>query len=160
MSSSFKLLIGFLIASAAVPSLATTRPTIPYVHSWSMAQASSAQNTEDDVYKIGGDVSAPILVHSVEPKFPKEARNAHLSAQVLVNLHVDTDGNPIDVRTTRVTPIDKKGHPTSASIDPRIEKGLSEKATEAVEKYKFKPSTKDGKPVKVELNVLINFQIF
>jgi protein TonB len=38
--------------------------------------------------------------------------------------------------------------------------GLDEKAVEAVRQYKFKPATKDGKPVKVELSIDVNFQIF
>jgi len=38
--------------------------------------------------------------------------------------------------------------------------GLDEKAVGAVRQYKFKPATKDGKPVKVELTVDVNFQIF
>ena len=38
--------------------------------------------------------------------------------------------------------------------------GLDEKAMEAVKQYKFKPAMEGGKPVLVELNVEVNFQIF
>ena len=38
--------------------------------------------------------------------------------------------------------------------------GLDEKAMEAVKQYKFKPAREAGKPVAVELNVEVNFQIF
>jgi len=38
--------------------------------------------------------------------------------------------------------------------------GLDEKAVEAVKQYKFKPAMEDGKPVLVELNVQVDFQIF
>jgi len=110
--------------------------------------------------KIGGDVSPPVLIHAVKPEFPEEARNARLRAQVLVNLYVDKNGKPSNVHMIRITSIDKKGRPTTESIDPRVGKGLSEKATEAVKQYKFKPSTKNGNPVKVELNVVVDFQIF
>ena len=34
------------------------------------------------------------------------------------------------------------------------------KAVEAVKQYKFKPAMENGKPVLVELNVEVNFQIF
>lgn len=37
--------------------------------------------------------------------------------------------------------------------------GLDEKAVEAVRKYRFKPGMKDGKPVRVDLFVVVNFQI-
>ena len=165
MSSCFAVLVRFLITSAAVPSLAITRPTMLHLHAPLVAQAISTptqtiQSTEDDVDKIGGDVSPPVLVHAVKPEFPEEARNARLRAQVLVNLYVDKDGKPSNVHMIRITSIDKKGRPTTESIDPRVGKGLSEKATEAVKQYKFKPSTKNGKPVKVELNVVVNFEIF
>jgi protein TonB len=38
--------------------------------------------------------------------------------------------------------------------------GLDEKALEAVREYRFKPAMQNGKPVKVEMNVEVNFQIF
>jgi protein TonB len=38
--------------------------------------------------------------------------------------------------------------------------GLDEKAVEAVKQYRFKPAMEGGKPVPVELNVEVNFQIF
>lgn len=47
---------------------------------------------------------------------------------------------------------DKKGRELAGSLDP--------KAVEAVRQYRFEPGTFDGKPVPVELNVEVNFQIF
>ena len=38
--------------------------------------------------------------------------------------------------------------------------GLDEKAVEAVKQYRFKPAKENGKPVAVEMNVEVNFQIF
>ncbi len=38
--------------------------------------------------------------------------------------------------------------------------GLDEKAVEAVQQYKFRPAMQNGKPVQVDLNVEVNFQIF
>jgi protein TonB len=38
--------------------------------------------------------------------------------------------------------------------------GLDEKAVDAVKQYKFKPATQDGKPVPVQVNLEVNFQIF
>jgi protein TonB len=38
--------------------------------------------------------------------------------------------------------------------------GLDEKALAAVQQYKFSPAMQDGKPVKVDLYVDVNFQIF
>jgi protein TonB len=38
--------------------------------------------------------------------------------------------------------------------------GLDEKAREAVKQYRFKPALENGRPVLVELNVDVTFQIF
>ena len=93
--------------------------------------------------RIGGGVSAPILIFSVEPEFSEEARKAKVAGNVLVNLWVDTNGNPSHVHVIR-----------------GVGMGLDEKAVEAVKQYRFKPAMENGKPVLVELNVEVNFQIF
>ena len=92
--------------------------------------------------RIGGGVSAPILIHQVDPEFSEEARKAKYQGNVLVNLVVDANGNPQRIRVIRP-----------------LGMGLDEKAMEAVRQYKFKPAMENGKPVPVELNVDVNFQI-
>ncbi|HTD97380.1 MAG TPA: TonB family protein [Edaphobacter sp.] len=103
----------------------------------------SGGNTGGGPRRIGGGVSAPVLIFSVEPEFSEEARKAKVAGNVLVNLWVDTNGNPSHVRVVR-----------------GVGMGLDEKAKEAVLQYKFKPAMENGKPVLVELNVEVNFQIF
>jgi protein TonB len=103
----------------------------------------SGGNTGGGPRRIGGGVSAPQLVYSVEPEFSEEARKAKVAGNVLVNLWVDTNGMPSHVHVIR-----------------GVGMGLDEKAVEAVKQYKFKPAMENGKPVLVELNVEVNFQIF
>jgi len=93
--------------------------------------------------RIGGGVSAPVLLYSPEPEFSEEARKAKAQGNVLVNLWVGADGLPSHVHVVR-----------------GVGMGLDEKAVEAVKQYKFKPAMEGGKPVTVELNVEVNFQIF
>jgi hypothetical protein len=38
--------------------------------------------------------------------------------------------------------------------------GLSEKAIEAVSRYRFKPAMKNGEPVPVMVNVEVNFRLY
>jgi periplasmic protein TonB len=103
----------------------------------------SGGNTGGGPKRIGGGVSAPVLIFSVEPEFSEEARKAKVAGNVLVNLWVDTNGNPSHVHVIR-----------------GVGMGLDEKAMEAVRQYKFKPAMENGRPVLVELNVEVNFQIF
>ena len=103
----------------------------------------SGGNTGGGPRRIGGGVSAPQLIFSVEPEFSEEARKAKVAGNVLVNLYVDQNGNPSHVRVIR-----------------GVGMGLDEKAVEAVRQYRFKPAMENGKPVLVELNVEVNFQIF
>jgi protein TonB len=103
----------------------------------------SGGNYGGGLRKIGGGVSSPIPIYTPEPEFSEEARKAKFMGSVLVNLIVDTQGLPKNVRVAR-----------------GVGMGLDEKALEAVRQYKFKPAMENGKPVPVELNVEVNFQIF
>jgi protein TonB len=93
--------------------------------------------------KIGGGVSSPELIFKVDPEFSEEARKAKFMGIVLVNLIVDQNGNPQNVHVLR-----------------GVGMGLDEKAVAAVKQYKFRPAKEGGKPVAVELNVQVDFQIF
>jgi protein TonB len=103
----------------------------------------SGGNTGGGIEHIGGSVSKPVVLYSVEPEFSEEARKAKFSGNVQVYLIVDEQGNPSHVKVVR-----------------GVGMGLDEKAREAVLQYKFKPAMKNGKPVKVDLYVDVNFQIF
>ena len=92
---------------------------------------------------IGGGVSSPVLTFKVDPEFSEEARRAKFMGVVLVNLIVDQNGNPQNVHVLR-----------------GVGMGLDGKAVAAVKQYRFKPAKEAGKPVAVELNVEVNFQIF
>ena len=103
----------------------------------------SGGNTGGGVKRIGGSVTKPELVYSVEPEFSDEARRAKMSGDVDVYLWVDEHGNPTHVRVAH-----------------GIGMGLDERAVEAVKQYRFKPAMENGKPVAVEMYVVVNFQIF
>jgi TonB family protein len=122
---------------AALIAFAAATPAVARGGSDSAPPQQSAGAGANGVYKVGGDVSAPVLIHSVEP----EARDTNATGGVQVTLWVDVHGNPSHVHATR-----------------GLAMGLDEKAVEAVRQYKYKPAMKDGKPVMVELNVEVRFQ--
>jgi protein TonB len=103
----------------------------------------SGGNTGGGPKRIGGGVSAPVLLYSVEPEFSEEARKAKVAGNVVVNIWVDAQGNP-----------------THARVVKGVGMGLDEKAVAAVKQYRFKPALENGKPVMVEMNVEVTFQIF
>lgn len=103
----------------------------------------SGGNTGGGVFHVGGSVRAPALIFAPDPEFSEEARKAKFSGNVEVYLWVDEQGNPSHVKVVR-----------------GVGMGLDEKALEAVRQYKFKPALQNGKPVKVDLYVEVNFQIF
>ena len=94
-------------------------------------------------FRVGGDVSAPVVLKTAEPEFSEEARRKKIKGNVLISLIVDERGLPQSVRV-------KRG----------IGQGLDEKAVEAVKQYRFRPATREGQPVKVEMLIEVNFQIF
>lgn len=91
---------------------------------------------------VGGGVSAPQVVHSVEPMFTDEARRANYQGNVSVQLIVDSEGNPQNVR-----------------LVSHLGMGLDEKAIEAVRQYKFKPAMYQGHPVAVQILIDVDFHL-
>jgi TonB family protein len=103
---------------------------------------SSPVGADDKPMHIGGTVLPPKVIYSVSPTFTEQARRQPFSGNVQVYLWVDEHGNPSHVRVVR-----------------GVGMGLDEKAVEAVRQYKFKPATRDGVPVKVDLYIDVNFQV-
>jgi periplasmic protein TonB len=93
-------------------------------------------------YRIGGGVSAPSILFKLEPEYSEEARKAKFQGTVLLSVVVDEKGNPRDIKVLRPLGL-----------------GLDQKAVEAVEKWKFSPGKKDGKPVPVQAQIEVNFRL-
>jgi protein TonB len=91
---------------------------------------------------VGGGVSAPLLIHSVEPEFTEAARRANYQGSVSINLIVDSQGNPQDVR-----------------LASHLGMGLEEKAIEAVRMYRFRPAMYQGHPVSVQIVIDVDFHL-
>jgi TonB family protein len=139
--SSHRCFAVLLIALVAFSTFALTPPVAAQDSNGSASAQQSAYLAAHGVYKVGGDVSAPVLIHSVEPQYPDKDRETNITGTVQVSIWVDTNGNPTHVHVIRGLPM-----------------GLDEKAIEAVRQYRYKPAMKDGKPVMVELNVEVKFQ--
>jgi TonB family protein len=103
--------------------------------------------------KSASHYSAPKVIHFEEPEIPKIARKANVGGTVLVSCYVETDGIPSDVHAVQ-TDVDQ----SKKATDPRIAQALTESAVDTVKRYRFKPATKDGASVRVQLKVQVDFR--
>ena len=128
----------FILLSAALTSAAMAIVIEPKSPSGNAPQDSPY----GPVYKVDKDVTAPVVLKSVEAKFPKSGHDAPkgFHAIVLLRLVVDTEGLPRDVQISR-----------SYNAD------FDAEAVKAVQQYLFKPAMKDGKPVAVAISIEIDF---
>ena len=91
---------------------------------------------------VGGGVSAPQVLQSVRPEFTDQARAANFQGKVTLQLIVDAQGNPQNIRVTH-----------------RLGMGLDEMAVEALRQYKFKPAMYQGHPVAVQILIDVDFRL-
>jgi len=94
------------------------------------------------VYRIGGGVSAPVLLSKVEPEYSEEARKAKYQGTVLLYVEIDPSGRATNIKVARSLGL-----------------GLDEKAVDAVKKWKFKPGYRNGQAVTVVASVEVNFRL-
>ncbi|HOK46008.1 MAG TPA: TonB family protein, partial [Bryobacteraceae bacterium] len=90
---------------------------------------------------VGGVVQEPVLLERVQPVYPPLARQARIAGVVRVEALVGADG-----RVLRATAV--SGPPL-----------LRQSAVEAVQRWRYRPATLNGKPVEVTTQVDISFTL-
>jgi TonB family protein len=104
----------------------------------------SGGNIGGGVYRVGGGVTAPTILRSVQAEFSDEARRNKYQGLCVIEIIVDEHGNP-----------------HNPHIVQALGEGLDENAVKAIMQYKFRPGMKDGKPVAVgPVDIEINFRLF
>ena len=97
----------------------------------------------DTIFLIGDvGVTAPAVIHRVEPGYTEQARKRRHHGTVTVAFVVNVDGAVEDVRV-----VDGLGY------------GLDQKAIEALQQWRFRPGLRFGDPVPVQAEVEINFRL-
>jgi TonB family protein len=94
------------------------------------------------VYRAVDGVTLPQLIHKVEPEFTDEARKARHQGGVLLRVIVGPDGLVRRVELLKAVGL-----------------GLDERAIDAVRQWRFRPGTKNGRPVSVEAEVEVTFRL-
>ncbi|MGA3088247.1 MAG: energy transducer TonB [Terriglobales bacterium] len=95
------------------------------------------------VFRVGGGVSAPRPIYDPDPDYSEQARQAKFQGTVLLWVVVGADGRPRDIQVAR-----------------SVGMGLDEKAIEAVKRWKFEPSMREGRPVAVQVNIEVSFRLY
>jgi periplasmic protein TonB len=94
------------------------------------------------VYRVGGGVSAPVVIFRVEPLYSEEARKVKHQGIVVLWAIVRKDGSLEILKLVRGLGL-----------------GLDESAINALKQWRFRPGMKDGVQVDVALNVEVSFTL-
>lgn len=97
----------------------------------------------DGPYIIGNGVSMPRAIYAPEPEFSEEARRTKYQGEVTLLATIGVDGRPRNLTIVR-----------------SLGMGLDEKALETVRTWRFDPAKRDGRPVAVQMNIIVNFHLF
>ena len=90
----------------------------------------------------GGRFVPAALLWKIEPEYSDEARRAKVQGTVLLALEVDAEGKARNVR-----------------LEQGLGLGLDQKAIEAVMRWKFRPGSRNGRPVASSALVEVNFRL-
>ena len=91
---------------------------------------------------VGGPVTQPFPLNSVEAEFTQQARDTGIQGKCLIRMVVDRQGMPQNIEVVK-------------SLDP----GLDQNAVFSVGRYRFKPAMRNGEPVPVIITVEVNFRL-
>ena len=104
-----------------------------------VCQGDPTKPASEPIYHVGAGVKGPRPIYQPGPGVPKDFK-ARQRGRVVLLLVVGSDGLPREIKVDR---------PLNAESD--------EEAMKAVARWKFDPATRDGKPVAVQINVVLEF---
>lgn len=91
----------------------------------------------------GPGIRPPRGLSIVDPKYTDAARKAKINGSVVVAVAINEEGGVDDVKIVR-----------------GLGYGLDQNAMDAARQSKFKPATKDGIPVPVQINMEMTFKLY
>jgi len=103
----------------------------------------SGGGTGGGVFSVGGGITQPIPIYEPNPPYSEQARKAKYQGSVVLSIVVDVQGLVRNVRVVKPLGL-----------------GLDEEAVKTVQTWKFKPATRNGVPVPVQVLVEVTFHLF
>jgi protein TonB len=104
----------------------------------------SGGGTGGGVYQPGNGVTIPIKVREVKPAYTSDAMRAKIQGTVWLQCVVRPDGSITDVQVVK-------------SLDPVF--GLDQEAIKAARQWVFRPGTRLGQPVSVQITIEMEFTL-
>lgn len=101
-----------------------------------------APAAQDPVYKVGEGIKSPVLVKEVKPNYTKAAMDRKVEGTVEVDAVILKDGTVGEVTVKR-----------------SLDEDLDQEAVKATKQWKFRPGTKDGEPVAVQVFIELTFRL-
>jgi TonB family protein len=104
----------------------------------------SGGGTGGGVYQPGNGVTIPVKVREVKPAYTSDAMRAKIQGTVWLQCVVRPDGSITDVQVVK-------------SLDPVF--GLDQEAIKAARQWVFRPGTRLGQPVAVQITIEMEFTL-
>jgi protein TonB len=105
-------------------------------------RAAAAAGEDAAPVEAGGDITRPVLLNGGHPAYTRAAQIAGLEGDVVLK-----------------AVIDERGRVTHLEVLRGLALGLDDAAIDTVRRWKFKPSTRNGKPVKVFYILTVHFRL-
>jgi TonB family protein len=91
---------------------------------------------------VGNGILPPKKITAPQPRYTEEARKARIQGTVILQAIVDADGKISNIKIIKGLPL-----------------GLDLSAIETVKEWLYEPATREGLPVAVYMNLMINFSL-
>ena len=114
---------------------------------WQETPGAPSEKTGNDgrkIFQLNADsgVRPPKAIYTPEPEFTQQARKHRFEGTVMLKAVINRSGRVEHIRIVRA-----------------LGMGLDEEAIDMMKKWKFKPGTRDGRPVNVELELGMSFHL-
>ena len=116
-----------------VPSVAPPLPPPP--------PAKAPEPTTPKVIRVGGQVEAAKVISAPPPLYPVLAKDARVGGTVQLDATIGEDGHIENLKVLSGPPL------------------LINAAVDAVKQWTYRPTILNGKPVKVQTQIMVNFQL-
>ena len=105
--------------------------------------ANEPEKDNNGVYRVGAGVKPPQPIHTPDPEYTTSAKNDKLSGKSVFYVEVDETGKVGKIKVLRPLGL-----------------GLDESAVTILRTWIFRPAQLNGQPVKVAVNVEMDFRLF